>query len=105
MSCPGLAANHLKTIVDILARYDAIEQAVLFGSRAKGCFHDRSDVALALFGEGVSRQLMATLTLDFDDSDLPVLVDAVNYQEIKNQALLDHIKRVGLAIYRRGSAL
>jgi predicted nucleotidyltransferase len=46
----GFTADQLLQIQQILAAFPAVEKAVLFGSRAKGNMHARSDIDLALIG-------------------------------------------------------
>ena len=49
----GLPEEHIKIILDYIARYSEIEEAVLFGSRALGTYKPGSDVDIALKGNKV----------------------------------------------------
>ena len=97
----GLTEEMLVTLRHLFEKYPAIEQVKLYGSRAKGNYHSRSDIDLVAFGEQIDRHLMAAVLLDLDDSDIPYQIDLQNYHEIKNPQLLDHINRIDLLVYER----
>ncbi|MDD5321773.1 MAG: nucleotidyltransferase domain-containing protein [Methylococcales bacterium] len=101
MSATGLTPEQLELLRQVFKKHPEVEAVKLYGSRANGTFHDRSDVDLVLFGAGIDRFLVADLLLDLADSNLPYAVDLQNYGEIKNRALIEHIDRVGLVIFER----
>ena len=101
MSATGLTPEQLALLQQVFNKHPQIAAVKLYGSRAKGTFHERSDVDLVLVGTGIDRHLVADLLMDLADTDLPYAVDLQNYSEIKNRALLEHIDRVGLVIYER----
>ncbi len=45
----GLPEHTISFIVDVLTLYPAVERAVVYGSRAKGCHTPGSDIDLCLF--------------------------------------------------------
>jgi predicted nucleotidyltransferase len=101
MSDTGLTPEQIALLQQVFNKHPEIEAVKLYGSRAKGNFHERSDVDLVLIGTGIDRFLVADILLDLADSDLPYAVDLQNYSDIKNRALIEHIDRVGLVIYER----
>lgn len=103
MTNTGLTPAQIALISQIFQKHPAIECVKLYGSRAKGTFHERSDVDLVAFGNGIDRFLIADVLLDLEDSDLPYPVDLQNYKELKNRALIEHIDRVGIVVYQRQS--
>jgi predicted nucleotidyltransferase len=98
----GFTADQLLQIQQILAAFPAVEKAVLFGSRAKGNMHSRSDIDLALIGPSIDRHQLAQIALAFDDSNLPWQVDLKCLSDIQSTPLLAHIARVGKQIYDSG---
>ena len=79
-----------------------MREAVLFGSRAKGNYKKGSDIDIAVKGP-VEKDALAQLMMAFDESLLPYLVDVVVYANLENEALREHIDRVGVRIYvKRG---
>ena len=97
----GLTDAQLALLCDIFKKHLAIESVKLYGSRAKGTFHTRSDVDLVIFGAGIDRFLIAELLLELMESDLPYTVDLQSYHDLKNRALIEHIDRVGRVIYTK----
>ena len=101
MSKTGLTPEQLALLQQVFKKHPEVETVKLYGSRAKGSFHDRSDIDLVVLGAGIDRFLVADLLMDLADADLPYAVDLQNYGDIKNRALIEHIDRVGLVIFER----
>jgi len=101
MSQYGLSADILTMLNTVFIQYPAIEWVKLYGSRAKGNFHNRSDIDLAVYGTQINRESIADMLLTLDDSDIPLQIDLQNYAEITNPELLDHINRVGIVMYQQ----
>ena len=101
MSATGLTPEQLALLQQVFNQHPEIDAVKLYGSRAKGNFHERSDVDLVLIGTGIDRFLVADILLDLTDTDLPYTVDLQNYSEIKSRTLVEHVDRVGLVIYKR----
>ncbi len=101
----GLTCQQLELLQQIFKKHPAVQSVKLYGSRAKGTFHERSDVDLVAFGEGIDRFIIAELLLDLADSNLPYTVDLQNYHELKNRALIEHIDRIGVVIFEREALL
>ncbi len=99
----GIDAKTLLAINQVFANYPAVEQVKLYGSRAKATFHERSDIDLVVFGQNIDRFAIARMLLDFDESDIPYLIDLQNYHDLKNRLLIEHIDRVGVVIYKANS--
>ena len=97
----GLSEPTLATVCAILAGYSEIEQAILYGSRAKGTYSKGSDIDLTLVGERLDHRLLAQIAGRLEDSPIPYQVDLSLKSDIDNPDLLAHIDRVGVEIYRR----
>lgn len=100
MTVGGLNDQVLEILRRICAKYPAIRQVKLYGSRAKGNYRENSDIDLVAIGE-IDRFYIANILLDLDETDIPYLVDLQSYSELKNRQLIEHIDRVGLVIYER----
>lgn len=99
----GLSEEQLAQIIQFIAGYSEIEQAVLFGSRAMDTFKEASDVDIALKGEKVTTALAAKLKFDIEeDTYLPFFFDFIAYPDLTNAALRGHIDTKGIVIFRRG---
>lgn len=97
----GLKEAQLEEIRDFARRYPAIEKVIVYGSRAKGTFRPGSDVDLILVGKDLKLSDQLAFWNDLDDSYQPYFFDVAILQHIKNESLLEHIKRVGKVIYTR----
>lgn len=97
----GLTQPQLNRLFNIFKQYPAIAQVTLYGSRAKGTYHERSDIDLVAHGTLLNHHIIAEALLDLDDSDLPYQIDLQSYHDLNNQKLIEHIDRIGLTIYQK----
>jgi predicted nucleotidyltransferase len=97
----GLKMSTLEGIIDVLSRNPKIEKVVLYGSRAKGSYKNGFDIDLALVGKNINIEDLNKILLELDELYLPYSFDLVIFERIENEALLNHINRVGITIYQR----
>lgn len=97
----GISEQQMKILKEIFSRFPALQKVNLYGSRAKGNFHERSDIDLAAFGPELNRFMIEEILMELDESDIPFLVDLQDYQQIQNNDLREHIDRVGVVIYQK----
>ena len=95
----GLRREIIERINEVFAKYPQIEQAILYGSRAKGSFKNGSDIDLTLKGYGLNLSLINGILLELDDLMLPYTFDISVFSRISNVGLVEHIKRVGKVFY------
>lgn len=89
----------MKEIRDFAKKYPTIEKVVLYGSRAKGNYKPGSDLDLILIGDQLKFKNQLNFSGDLDDSYQPYFFDVAIWSYIKNESLLEHVKRVGKVIY------
>lgn len=97
----GLSPRSIKTIRDILQKYPEVEQAIIYGSRAKGNYREGSDIDLTLKGKNLTRAISSKIWLDLDDSNSPYLFDLSIYHDLTNKNLVEHIDQVGKIFYKK----
>lgn len=98
----GLSDAQRQEIIQFIAAYPEVEEAILFGSRALGTYKPASDVDIALKGPGVTASLAARLKFDIEeDTYLPYFFDFVAYSTITRAALKAHIDGKGICLYRQ----
>lgn len=96
----GLKADVIQQIQTVFSGFPAIEQAILYGSRAKGNCRHGSDIDLTLkINGGGTLHLLTGIMNALDDLDLPYGFDISLFEQITNGKLLDHINRVGVEFY------
>lgn len=98
----GLEKETLEKIIGIFAQYGAVQEAIIYGSRAKGNHKPGSDIDLTLKGDDLNLKILNQISLDLDDLLLPYTFDLSIYHHIQQPDLIDHILRVGKVFYRRG---
>jgi predicted nucleotidyltransferase len=97
----GLPEATVAKICAILARFPAVEKAVLYGSRAKGTYKPGSDIDLTLLGNHLSSATLGTIADQLDDLLLPYQIDLSIFDQIDHEGLREHIQRVGQVFYRK----
>jgi uncharacterized protein len=100
----GLRQSIIAEINGVFAQYPEIEQAILYGSRAKGNYRNGSDIDLTLIGDLTYNQLLQVENA-IDDLLLVHTIDLSLYRQIDNPELLAHIQRVGQVFYQRSTNL
>jgi len=99
----GLDNPTMEAIVQNLAKIRKVEQAILYGSRAKGNYKPGSDVDLTLKGDHLTLRDIYQLEELLDDLFLPYQFDISIYEQISHPDLLAHIERVGVVIYQKAT--
>ncbi len=95
----GLSEENLQRIIDVFERFPYIQQAILYGSRAKGNFKNGSDIDITLVGQDLNLIILGKIEWELDDLLLPYTFDLSIFHHISNTELVEHINRVGKKIY------
>lgn len=98
---PGINASGQEIVQRILSDSDAVSEAILFGSRAKGNYQQGSDIDIAIKGEDANLNTISSLSAAFEESSLIYFVDVILYSNITNPDLKSHIDRVGKTLFKR----
>jgi predicted nucleotidyltransferase len=96
----GLPNRAVEKIKGVFLAHDAVEKAILYGSRAKGTYKNGSDIDLTLSGNIAFQELLRIET-ELDDLLLPWMIDLSLYDHIDNPALIEHIQRVGMVFFQK----
>lgn len=94
----GLADNIIDKINTVLSSHPEIEQAVVYGSRARGNHKPGSDIDISLKGNQLTLEILNQIEREIDDLLLPYSFDLSIYHQIDNLELLEHIDRVGVLL-------
>lgn len=98
----GLLDRDMKCILEAIGEFEEIESVILFGSRAMGNYKKGSDVDIAVTGRDVKRETISKLSESLNEVyPLPFFFDVINYGEISNDNLKEHIDTYGIKIYER----
>lgn len=92
----GIREKVIEEIQEIAAGYD-IDKVVLFGSRARGDYRDRSDIDLAVYGKDYAK-----FSLDVDDMTTTLLkYDFVDMYHPVQPPLKKAIDDEGILLYEK----
>lgn len=97
----GLTEAQLTQIINIIARFSEVEEAVIFGSRARGNHREASDIDIALKGTNLSTATVNGIAAALDETYLPFFVDVVDYPRITEALFCQRIDSEGVMIYDR----
>lgn len=98
----GLKPSDLEMICRIMEKEPEIEQALIFGSRAKGTYKLGSDVDIALKGKNITSQIVTHVSFHLnEETPMPYKFDVLNFHTITEPALTEHINRVGKLFYEK----
>lgn len=98
----GLIERDVQYIQLALEKFDEIDEAIVFGSRAMGNYKKGSDVDLAIKGKEITRKTILRLNdLLNEEYPLPYFFDVIHYDMVTNEKLKEHIDIEGKAIYRK----
>ena len=95
----GLKDMEIKALRDVLASVPEVEEANIYGSRARGTNRKFSDIDMTLKGDNLTYLQLALLDAKIDDLYLPYFVDLSLYSMIKNMDLIASIEREGKVLY------
>lgn len=86
-------------MIEEFEKYPAIEKAVLFGSRARGDYTERSDYDIAVYGN-LNHADKSSLRLSFSE-DLPTLhkIDLIFMKDQSDSLFIANIQKEGIKIY------
>jgi predicted nucleotidyltransferase len=96
----GFSERTMSTLASIFRSFSGIEKIILYGSRAMGRYREGSDIDITVCSRGgFTHTDLLRLAGAFDDSDIPYLVDVSIYDDLRNEELKAHIRRVGKVLY------
>lgn len=96
---PHLSNHELSLVRGVFGRHPEVFEVILFGSRAKGTNQWQSDVDLAISGD-VTPLAAEAIAGELDELPLPYRFEVQPLDRIVHSPLREHIKRVGICIYR-----
>ena len=97
----GLKQETIDAINGVFASYSQVKEVILYGSRAKGNYHNGSDIDLTMVGDELDLNTRYRIENDLDDLLLPYKIDLSIRHHIENSDLLDLIQRIGLTFYKQ----
>ena len=97
----GLTSDVIRKLQQVFEKYPEIYQVILYGSRAKGNYRNGSDIDLSIKEKSLDYSQLMDIENSIDDLLLPYIVDLSLFRQIANDALIDHINRIGIEFFRK----
>lgn len=98
----GLDEKVIEDIINILRKYEEVESAKIFGSRARGDYRKASDIDIALFGDNLTHSINTKIFYEIDDLYLPYKIDLINFNSISPEnTIRDNILKEGVEFYAK----
>lgn len=97
----GLPARTVEQIARVMARFPAVEKAVLFGSRAKGTHKPGSDIDLSLVGEALDWRTVGKIYDALDDLLLPYRFSLILFDRNTDPDVAAHVARAGVLVFQQ----
>jgi predicted nucleotidyltransferase len=97
----GLQDATIQKIHKAIELYPQVEQAILYGSRAKGTDKNGSDIDLTLCGTALTTKTLFEISEEIDNLNLPYTIDLSIFSDIDDPDIIEHIKRIGIFFYTR----
>jgi len=94
----GLTEKQLRLVSEAVGRFDGIDEALIFGSRAMGNHKPGSDVDIAIKGRNVAMELGSLLN---EELPLPHYFDVLHYDSLDSESLIRHIDEEGIVFFAR----
>jgi predicted nucleotidyltransferase len=91
----GLPTRTIDEIIAYFKTKSNIEKVLIFGSRAKGTFHNGSDIDFAVFSQSPDSAIAGEL----DDLPTPYKFDVIDYNTLSHETMKNNIDRDGKLFY------
>ena len=97
----GLTTERFEHIITVFSLIPAIDEVIIFGSRAMDNYKNNSDIDLAIKGESIKREDVLKLYSALDELPYGYTYDILDYKTITNPALMKHIDTFGINFYKK----
>ncbi|WP_158701550.1 nucleotidyltransferase family protein [Lentibacillus sp. Marseille-P4043] len=101
----GISQRFIDELLAHCSSNSLIKKVVLFGSRARGDFHLRSDIDLAIYTNNVTHTQQNLIEFTIQEMLTHLKIDIIFTDRLTKNALIDNIKRDGVIVYEQGKAI
>ena len=91
----GLSERSYEELIQILDSVPEIEEAFIYGSRARGDYDNASDIDISLNGENLTKRSLRMLNDKLYDSHIPYFFDTHIFADIRNPKFKANVLRDG----------
>lgn len=95
----GLPQRTIDELLNYFSSKPDIEKVVIYGSRAKGNYHNGSDIDFAVWSDDNKNFLH--IASELDDLPTPYKFDVTDYKTLTHEGMKNNIDNDGIIFYRR----
>ena len=95
----GLSERTTKELLSYFSTKKEIEKVVIYGSRAKGTYHNGSDIDFAVWSEDSDK--ISTYLWELDELPTPYKFDVIDYKNLSHSGMKNSIDQDGILFYER----
>ncbi len=91
-----------RTINELLAYFSSrpeIEKVMIYGSRARGDFHNGSDIDFAIWAD--EHETFFRISAELDDLPTPYKFDVTDYKTLTHEGMKNSIDKDGILFYEK----
>lgn len=95
----GLPQRTIDELLGYFSTKPAIEKVLIFGSRAKGTYHNGSDIDFAVWTE--DHENFFRVSSELDELPTPYKFDVVDYKNLIHDGMKNSIDKDGVLFYQK----
>lgn len=95
----GLTNKTISNLCRIFAGTPSVQEAIIYGSRARGDYHHHSDIDISLRGNNITDKELTHIYFQIDDLLLPYTIDLCVISQLRNEWLKENIINEGKLLY------
>lgn len=93
----GLPQRTIDELLNYFKQKSEIEKVVIYGSRAKGTYHNGSDIDFAIWTD--NHENISRILSELDDLQTPYMFDVTDYKALNHDGLKNSIDKFGKQFY------
>jgi len=98
----GLPQQTTDEIINYFNSKPEIKKVMIFGSRAKGNYHNGSDIDFAVWMENIP---VSHLAWDLDELPTPYKFDVIDFNTLTHEGMKNSIQKDGKLFYSRNESV
>lgn len=88
----------IEQVVNICTETGSVHEVILYGSRAKGTYMERSDIDIAIKGNNIDIEDIRDKIYEIDTL---LKIDLVDIENCKNDLLKKEVEKYGIILYSK----
>ena len=93
----GLPQRTIDELLNYFKQKTEIEKVVIYGSRAKGTYHNGSDIDFAIWTD--NHENISRILSELDDLQTPYMFDVTDYKALNHDGLKNSIDKFDKQFY------